>query len=871
MDRWWTDPQQSAQTLEHVGTSDTVQGVGTAVLGYHGLSEGVLRPLVNKTLMDVDSVSRALNELDITPVAKAMAQATRSTLGDAADKYGELLARDLHSRAVDSTGRFILNLVSTGIPWPTAIERAASVHGIPVDRLGKAASTLRAPALAKIAQADIADRALMEYALHVGNRESVPDAVSKSDRQREFKEELIVRDAIGRFAEKPNRSLVALSAEAKSDFLARQQRRNRKKNRGQTAQAPSSLLSALIAREDSQPASLKQLSRAAQDKPTLAVVEEEAARSLDEVREKTLTKIRETKLDDVRQKVIDGVVQALVNRKSASDEQVDQMGDLKQIPDSVKKRPDGTYQGYVLGSSREQQYAIVDKKVLERAAEQGGFNWAQLKNQGMVYGSLNANEDLLDKDGLREAVLSYSRVIGDEDPLSDLAIIAFDGLVAYDSDFTDGVDARLADGGVYSVSRRNHSVGLKGLEYDDYLDLNLKVYAVPGMSTGPQKPVDLPHLTVVLENDKDFDGSIYKSSQRQWRESDVVRDERGRFADESDSRSTKSIAQEDQLSRIDRKRRKKTRKDRLTQVQSSALLNALESREAQKVVAQPVSQAVGQNAVESNSEDLFDQLRDDAYEKIRAKAFERALARSAEQVKQRQESLGEFRSTHDEWKALKAVKFSHSEDMATFSEIFDYDPYTATSMGLGGLVDEFERQDAIDFAISGRIKPITDVVEGIYYGDVNTAVGAPIPASEFGDTSYHHLATTSPYDAMSLAKNIANVVNAGLDDQTREYMPMVVADDEHAQYVVYRPYLREVQKREEDVVVLGTEADWNSLKRGEKVSLVPLDGYDEDPEQPGQGLFKDMLYAVGEDETIQRDTQTFSESDFYIRAFRLKR
>ena len=207
MKRWWDDAGESLGILDRVDDSDVVQGVGTALLGYHGLGTGVLRPLAQATLVDEQAVCDALARIDLVPVAKALAAATRPVMGDASDRYGELLAYDLHEQAVDSTTRFVRALTATGVDWPSALSRAADVHGVPADRMGIAGERLRAQRLPVAAQQDWADRALVGYAAHVGKREA-DGVVSKSIRVRtaEWDEGSHPRDDDGQFSEKTRAS-----------------------------------------------------------------------------------------------------------------------------------------------------------------------------------------------------------------------------------------------------------------------------------------------------------------------------------------------------------------------------------------------------------------------------------------------------------------------------------------------------------------------------------------------------------------------------------------------------------------------------------------------------------------------------------------
>lgn len=101
MKRWWDSPTEAVEVLKSVDGSDSVQGVGTAILGYHALSQAVLKPLSQRTLVDVETALNAVDSIDLTLVSKAVAEAVRPTLDEAADRYGELFAEDLHWRAKD--------------------------------------------------------------------------------------------------------------------------------------------------------------------------------------------------------------------------------------------------------------------------------------------------------------------------------------------------------------------------------------------------------------------------------------------------------------------------------------------------------------------------------------------------------------------------------------------------------------------------------------------------------------------------------------------------------------------------------------------------------------------------------------------------
>jgi hypothetical protein len=182
--RWWAEPEQSLRMLELVDDSDMEQGVATCVLGYHGIMAGALAHLGRQSLVDGALVAATADQVDLTPVAKALGRATKPVLGAAAPKYGELLAKSTHTRAIDDTTRLIVSLATNGLPMPLAVDRAIAVHGVPLQGMGKYAFQMKAPVVAEVVKADLADRALMLWARDVASRERMGSAVSGYDRAR---------------------------------------------------------------------------------------------------------------------------------------------------------------------------------------------------------------------------------------------------------------------------------------------------------------------------------------------------------------------------------------------------------------------------------------------------------------------------------------------------------------------------------------------------------------------------------------------------------------------------------------------------------------------------------------------------------------
>jgi len=201
VNRWWASPETSTVVLKSVDDSDVINGVGVAILGYHGLAMGVLQPLVTQTLVDTYTVRKALSGIDLEPIAKALSEATKPVMGEASERYGKLLADAIHEKATDSTERLLHTWTNNGMPWPNAIERAAEVHGVPIERLGRYATVMKGATVNPHIRADYADRELMTYASVIGSREASisPELISKQSS--EF-EELHPRSVNGQFTDK---------------------------------------------------------------------------------------------------------------------------------------------------------------------------------------------------------------------------------------------------------------------------------------------------------------------------------------------------------------------------------------------------------------------------------------------------------------------------------------------------------------------------------------------------------------------------------------------------------------------------------------------------------------------------------------------
>lgn len=222
-DRWWIDPELSRTALGLVNQGNVRLGVGTSVLGYHGLAMERLRPLAGSTLVDAKKVADAINGVDLAPVAKALSKAVYSELGDASVEYGRLLATDIHQQALEGTISLFTSLIGSGMAYPTAVDRVIAVHGVPSTRLGTVSKHLREPRLSKDTLDDWSDRALMEFASHYGALQCTSSEIAKSEA---FQEAVHPRDGSGRFRDK-----AAPSGAGPSERTERAERQGRRLRR----------------------------------------------------------------------------------------------------------------------------------------------------------------------------------------------------------------------------------------------------------------------------------------------------------------------------------------------------------------------------------------------------------------------------------------------------------------------------------------------------------------------------------------------------------------------------------------------------------------------------------------------------------------
>lgn len=206
--RWWTSWGTAEPVVKSVHSGHGADGVGTALLGLHALGCDALLGLSQRTCVDTELVSQTLAGVDASPVAKAWSDAIMP-----GTDYGWLRMAGVKKQADDAAVRMVNALVSKGVAWPLALERAAAGYGLPSDRALSFAQKVATPVVNPMVVADAADEQLALYASSVCKAETdAPVAISKDDEWVEIRRgnkmyrQQVSRDAQGQFSDQEQQS-----------------------------------------------------------------------------------------------------------------------------------------------------------------------------------------------------------------------------------------------------------------------------------------------------------------------------------------------------------------------------------------------------------------------------------------------------------------------------------------------------------------------------------------------------------------------------------------------------------------------------------------------------------------------------------------
>lgn len=849
MNRWWDDARTSREALGRLNSTDVAVGVGAAFLGYHGLSTAVLKPLSEQTLLDQGQVAEALQGIDLAPVEKAFAEATRPVMGEAADAYGRLLAQDVHQRGIEATTRFVQALANRGVDWPTAVSRAASIHGVPLDRLGPSGARLQEGRLSKAAQADFGDRVLMEYASRFGRAEAGDGEVSKAVRRRtrEFDPEDHPRDKEGKFREK---SLAGLGAEQKryEEYKRYKEFKNQQQARQQVP----------VEEKQKQPKrSLRQLSQ---------MMATPAAPAQGKARQKTVEEVERRDLNAGRldQAMRDRREQARVKRleqaKADAAEAVKPRngGDID-LAKPLRDKPEGGFPGVVQGLG-DVRYALVPLAVLELAERSGEMSMgrvSRLVGHSVEAVPLEDMQRMLDEWGPNAI-----------EELDGMGLIMIDGPAAWE----DGYDAHapegyLSDDGMYRVEAlvQGGTAISRGKEH------GLTRQNSSGGFTRKVK-FDFPSLTVRLQNDDEFESVMDdyasrrpgfhdlphdhdwyggKALRRKFREEDVNRDARGRFAEESQQVSQEEYARYQQYKQF--KARQQAQQAQTQQVEQRSERTSLRSRVTPQVLAATATVDMALQRPEQTRD-----LNAGRLDQVMRERMEAARARVLEERRQDQEiRRGSYGR---ELRGLSAARFAF-DDAEAFSAIFGIDPY-ADEGGSDLDVEPNRNYDELLESYFGEgVASLSDVVDEMHL-EAKESQASEMRSASIG------IRETHPYldDALAgAAEDIARFEEK--NSATHKTMPAAIWDDTRK---LFKPTKVSVPLVEEDILVVGNDLDWTALISGDSWVIEPLtvssDGFTDT-----QRRFDEIFSGASGDDAHMDYYDRGGRSDFYVRAFRLRK
>ena len=821
MTRWWADADQARDVLGRVDASDVEQGVGTAVLGYHALAAERLAPLSQRTLVDVSQVVRALEAVDLEPVAKALGEATRPVMGDAADRYGELLASDLHQQAVNSTERLVMNLSSTGMPFPTAISRALAVHGLPEDRMGRVHLRLRQPVIQPLALDDAADRALMEYASHVGRREATSAEVSKAGVAREWDESEVKRDRLGQFAREgapaggpppgpPTDDRAARLARLK----ARKQRKAGKLQRVNAAQAQKKTEAAPAAEPRQQRMSLSER-MAARRAAQVEEAEEAVPAGKSRVKEAIKRKI-DRKMRDYIKKLTD-----------------DPDGPPPPPPERSMKDSDDypTDSGRFLDAHKadttQTMYFPVRVELLNRIAKDGGFNAKTL--------AVTANSDpaaTLWAFNAEEASRNLGNLFMNQVALGGYGIVMFDRDMGLTMDHTpDDSAVVLANQSTYDVLDKDAD---RGIRFDDELGLTRKI---PG--TDQRIPVKMAYLRVRLENTDKFDQYVHKAD-RPWNEAAVERDARGRFAEE-DENGVK--ARQERLQRLKaRKAGKRTKMQRVTRQAAEAPAQAKEQRGGltERLAARA---ATKQQEVDA---EIAQEGKTSGKERIK-EALRRKIQKQIEQKLNVEKDL----------ESLYTIQFA--TDDAALPDWFGVGGFDGPDF-TGGPEDDFEEQ-LIKDTIRAQMRPAPEVMLGIHdsLNTDNKAFKSGIAGYDEGSAFFYDIT-----DAQAMAESWLEDNEPFVRQQFFTVVPYT-KEMTHTHYGQgFQSRWALVPENPDRTMVFGSKRDFQRILDGEDFEATRMGG------GSANVWFDTILARSVPREDYEARLEQGRRPDFKVRAFRLR-
>lgn len=238
-ERWWADVDQVPGALKRVGPDRDNRGVGVVWFSLHAIGAHNLSWLAKGTVRSNSQVERVLGDVDYGFLVNPYRLATGVSEGEASSAVDRWRAQ-----ADRGAVRLLSLLVNLKVPFPNALHRVAAVYGLDSKAVVRFAQKVKQPNLPPNVLADLADRALAEYA----ERYVLPDVVSAFGKGVEYEyheingrmvQREVARDEGGRFSSKGggSKETVAQKSARERRDRRRTARAKRQKRLGRINQA----------------------------------------------------------------------------------------------------------------------------------------------------------------------------------------------------------------------------------------------------------------------------------------------------------------------------------------------------------------------------------------------------------------------------------------------------------------------------------------------------------------------------------------------------------------------------------------------------------------------------------------------------------
>ena len=794
--RWWSDPERSLWALGQVNDSNVRMGVGTAVLGYHGLASGELMPLSQGTLADGKLIMDAFDRVDLDPVAHAVSKSMFSIMGDSSDNYARLWVDDLHEKAMESALNLYGSLTSHGMPSPLALDRVTAIAGVPANALGKAFTHLREQRTSPRVLEDVTDRVLMEYASRRGQLEDM--AVVEVGKNFAFDENDHPRASNGRFKSKGG-------AQESDPRAERQQRRLRRMKRLTRQQAKISEI------QQQQAVTEKVKRNATSMKQALAPLKPAKAQTVVEGSQKNrmvpgsplaLAIARRDQYQKYENALNTGVGLNEITTPMEYDLNQSEALLTAQFADSANQHSMDSQEGVYFPVARGDVQIILDR------ASDGFMDFSVGGFEKLIGGDLQGNTQGQAMAQLTQAV--YTEGID----LDEIVFIRIKGIVPLNSQLDSLPDlennkidyvympssARLELSSDWEFLSNND-----GFQYDD--ELVIERPSDHRFAQGKKYDKYVPVIDMTFSGDlKDFPLTRTEKIRKAqaFRESDVVRDKQGRFAPEGEKLDPR------QSERAARRSRRLKRQQRVAgQIQAA---NAAQVKSTQTIKPrQALAPLKPKNA---------------SAEVIPAVSVNRMNPAMAAKYRQVAERVAQMQATNNEgaFVGMQALRFT-ADQMDAFHAVTGINPFGESTTG-----------DMTSFAGSGRMDLarqdiLAEMLDRQSQGNIMTvieAIGESIsnPVVNRDSSSKTMVAGRAnlyedEFSALMQAETVADQKSQELD-YGQVYLPFVEMNEDSLYGYTYKPMMTLVSSEPSGAMIIGDDEAMAAMNAGFDVVFEPV-------------------------------------------------